>query len=369
MTENASGAREAASLDKMYADIVVISELRGDFPAVAFFDDVDLAELTAGDSDPVYLTIPIGKADVTSGNGNYYSADFLSELERQVRDKRPTGQMGHESDDPMTFPPEAIFWVGAQRIGELLWGKGYLPSGAARDRIRRYKAANKTIGTSILASSRRLWNAARNALEPVLDTFDLHRIDIGPVEKLGVRDLSLVPILTREMLSDETATTQEDIVTEKTKHELLQELRSGALPAARRNWQPAVTHAQAEIHAVRELLGVDATADVVAVVAEMRQAQDEQAKAAIKTRITELVSDAEKGVKVESVRGLITELVVARNPQTLDDVDAAYQQVIEMQSVQDTLAASVRSKMGPPQRVPVGGKQGAAHYFNIPQEA
>jgi hypothetical protein len=125
-----------------------------------------------------------------------------------------------------------------------------------------------------------------------------------------------------------------------------------------------------QVAEIRAALGVDDKADLTKTITEMRQREAEQAKAAVKARITELASDKEKGIKVESVRGLVTELVAARNPQSVEEADAAYAQVVEMQSVKDALTAAVQSTMGPRQTTPVAPQHGkVGKYFNIPQEA
>lgn len=350
-----------------FSDVLVVRELRGDYPDVPFFDDVNIEELTRGDDDPTYLTIPIGKINVKSDNKRFYSEAWVQELERQVRAKRPTGMMGHEDDDPMTFPPEAIFWVGARRIGELLWGKGYLPPGPPRDRVRRYKAANKTLGTSILAMAEGTWDKARGAFSMLAETLDLRRIDIGPIEKLGIKDLGLVPILTSEMQDESNQ--QETHMPDKL--EVIQELKredARLLPDEVRAAILETVQTPPAVALVQELcteLGVEEST-LKSAIAEMRSAIEQTRRDAIKHRITELVTE---GIKVESVRGLVTELVNARNPQTPEEAENAYKQVSEMASVQETLAATVQRVMGPRQTTPVQSQQGKAKYFPIPQEA
>lgn len=365
-----------------FADVLVVRELRGDFPDVAFFADVNIEELTRGDSDPVYLTIPIGKINVKSDNGRFYSEAWVQELERQVRAKRPTGMMGHEEDDPMAFPPEAIFWVGAQRIGEMLWGKGYLPPGPPRDRIRRYKATNKTLGTSILALAEGTWDAARGAYTMLAETLDLRRIDIGPIEKLGIKALGLVPILTSELAPagadiDEMhpgteQPSQEAMMAEK--KELIQELRGARVPA-QRGWQPSHAAEVAELSEIRELLGLDENGDVVKTVKEMRQAQETQRQAAVKARIVELATpdpkraaEQEKGIAQEAVRALVIEMVQSYKPATVEEVDATYDKVVGSAAVTELLKSKVVQTMGPRQGTPVAGQNGGKRYFVIPSE-
>lgn len=346
-----------------FTDVLAVTELRGSYPTVAIAADVDYAALTAGDANPVFLTIPIGKANVTSGNKRHYDDAFVLELERQTLANKPVGLMGHlsEAERATAFPPEAIHWVGAQREGDTLWGKGYIPPGAVRERINRYKAQGKSLATSIDAHAEGIWDESLKAHRMSAASLRLHQIDIAPADRAGIPDLAAIPILTTEMDAPKEVAEQEP---EMSKEQLLQELRK-VRPAPKSGWQPSNAAEVAELSEIRELLGVDENTDLIATVKEMRQAQEQARQVAIQSRITELVS---AGVKVESVRGLVTELVSARNPQTPDEAATAYQQVMELQSVKDTLAGTVQRLMGPPLRTSVQRQAGKNQYFDIPQE-
>ena len=91
-------------------------------------------------------------------------------------------------------------------------------------------------------------------------------------------------------------------------------------------------------------------------------------KTAVTNHIKELVEDEEKGIKVESMRGMVMELVTARNPQSINEVEAAYTAVTEMDSVKAALQAAVNGAMGPKITTPTQPQNGQARYFNIPQE-
>jgi hypothetical protein len=119
------------------------------------------------------------------------------------------------------------------------------------------------------------------------------------------------------------------------------------------------------IATIRETLGLAPTADVAGHIAEMQRVQAEQAKAAIANRITELVT---AGIQLADVRPLVTELVTARNPQTVAAAEAAYTAVAALPSVTTLLSARVVETMGPKQRTPVAGKKGGV-FFTIPTEA
>ena len=358
-----------------FSDVLAVTELRGSYPNVPIFADVDYAALVAGDDNPTFLTLPIGKVNAISGNKRYYDAAFVQELERQTLTNKPVGLMGHLSDTERStsFPPEAVHWVGAMRDGDTLWGKAYVVPGAVRERIARYKNTGRAIATSIDAFAEGKWDENLKAYRMSASSLRLNQIDIAPADRAGIPDLAAVPILTKEMDGEPGEENQEP---EVDKLQIINEMTAEdarLLPDVVRQAITATVQPPAEVAIVQELrtaLGVDGQADLGKLIAEMSRVQETQRKAAILTRITELAApDSANGIKVDSVRGIVTELVNARNPQSIEAADAAYGQVLEMQSVKDALASAVQSKMGPPQRVPVAGQQVKAHYFNIPQEA
>jgi hypothetical protein len=353
-----------------FSDVLAITELRGQYPNVPISADVDYGALVAGDDAPVFLTLPIGKANVTSGNKRHYDEAFLQELERQTLTKKPIGLMGHlsETERATAFPPEAVHWVGAIRDGDTLWGKAYVVPGPVRDRIQRYKAQGKAIATSIDAFAEGVFDESLKAMRMVAKTLRLNQIDIAPADRAGIPDLAAVPLLTTEM-----DTPPEPEIEQEPQMDKL-EIINGLTPEDARLLPKAVRDAilaevpvapeVVEAQELRQALGVDDKANVVQLVNEMKQAQEQARKDAVKSRISELVTE---GVKVESVRGLVTELVNARLPQTVDEAATAYAQVMELASVQETLAATVQRIMGPPQRTPVAPQTGKNKYFVIPQ--
>jgi hypothetical protein len=358
-----------------FSDVLAVLELRGAFPSVPIAADVDYPALVAGDDTPMFITLPIGKANVTSGNKRHYDEAFLQELERQTLANRPIGLMGHlsETERATAFPPEAVHWVGALREGATLWGKGYIPPGPIRDRIKRYKDTGKAIATSIDAFAEGVWDESLKAFRMAAKSLRLNQIDLAPADRAGIGDLARVPLLTTEMEADqETAENQEpemdklQVINEMTAEDarlLPEPVRAAILETVQT--PPEV----AQVQELRQALGVDDKADLAKLITEMRTREAEQAKAAVTNRITELVSDKDKGIKVESARGIVVELIKARNPQTVAEAETAYQEVSTSEHVTELLKAQVASTMGPRQRVPVPGQQGQAKYFHIPQEA
>ena len=355
-----------------FQDVMVIWELRGDYPTdIPLFSDVDIAELTANDTDPMFLTLPIGQANVTSKNGRYYDSEFLAELERQVATNKPIGIMGHLKPEDLgtEFPTEAIHWVGTKRVGEMLWGKGYVPPGEARERVRRYKATNKKLATSIFAEAAGQFDKAINAVRMAANSLKLNQIDIGPADRVGVPSLARIPVLTAEMQNQDDKDDQQ-----MDKLQVINEMTAAdarLLPKPVTEAILATVQPAPEVQLVSELrgaLGVDESADVVKLVSELKEAKEAAAKTAVTNRIKELVEDKETGVKVESMRGVITELITLRKPQTVEEANEAYKLVTEMESVKASLAAAVQGAMGPNLTPAAQPQNGKAKYFAIPQE-
>lgn len=361
MTETVTEFRGA------FHDVMVITELRGSYPNVPISADVDYAALIAGDDNPTFITLPIGKAGVTSGNNRHYDEAFVIELERQTLANKPVGLMGHlsETDRATAFPQEAVHWVGALREGATLWGKGYIPPGPIRDRIAKYKATGKAIATSIDAFAEGIYDEGLKAMRMVAKSLRLNQIDIAPADRAGIPDLAAVPHFTTEMDAAPDIAQEDSVSTEQ----VIQELRKAKVTPLRGWTQTAPAEDVSDLAAIREALGVGEDADLVQSITEMRRTQKEQAQKAIVDRIRELATTGDKAIKVEAARGLVMELVAARNPQSIQEADAAYEQVSSSDGVKRLLAAEVRERMGPPQGGgSVAGQQGRNKYFQIPVE-
>lgn len=343
-----------AEMNGTFRDTLVISELLKDkTPDIKLFSDVDYKSLVAGDSDPVFVTLPIAKVNSLSGNKRFYNEKFVEELIKQVKSKKPIGLMGHLSPDQIgtEFPEEAVHWVGVQRIGEFVWGKGYVPPNEARKRLQRYKATNKQIATSIFAKAQGEWDTKLKAYVMQADTLELSQIDIAPQDRAGISDLAAVPYFTSEML------------------------KNGELNSIGANKMGQETEVVVEMESlekkmfgkIEELLGVTGD-EVVGTIQELVEFRNDQRKQVVKDRIQELVNDPEKGIKIPLVKGLVTELIQAKNPETVEDVDKIYSELIESDTVKETLTEMVQKTMGPPQTVAVGSQVVSDNKsFNIPK--
>lgn len=357
-----------------FTDVMYISELRGGFPDVPIYSDIDYAGLIFGDDSPVFLTLPIGKAGTTSGNGRHYDEAWLQEFERQILTTRPVGLMGHLTDlqRATEMPPEAIHWVGVRREGDLLWGKGYVPPGEARKRIQRYKAQGKKIATSIDAHCDGIWDDKLSAYRMKPETLKLAQIDIAPADRAGIPSLAMLPHFTTEMQDIQAPTVEQETYDMSDKLTIIREMTADDARLLPKPVRDAITGdirpapEVAQVTAIREALGLEGNADPVQAITEMRRVQGEQAKATVTGKITELVN---AGIKAEAMRPLVTELITARNPATVADAETAYNTVANSDSVKAMLAAHLQNTMGPPQRTPVQPQQGQNKYFVIPTQA
>ncbi|MBZ0293575.1 MAG: hypothetical protein K8L99_13490 [Anaerolineae bacterium] len=152
-------------------------------PNVPTFEDVDIGLLEQGDDDPMYVTLQIAEVGAVSKDGLIHDDYLVGEIERQIRDKRNDGLGGHLSDDeratsyPMTddgSKPFAGVWIGAQRVGNELWAKAYIPPGKVRQYLRIKKASKGLVGTSIYGTGvfEHLSDGKRRVKQFVLETLD-----------------------------------------------------------------------------------------------------------------------------------------------------------------------------------------------------
>jgi hypothetical protein len=344
--ENVTGA---------FHDTLIISEFQGSFPEIPLFKDVDFQELTDGEAKPVFVTLPIGKANVLSGNRRFYDEAFLLELERQVADRKPIGLMGHLSSDQKgwAMPPEAVHWVGAMRVKEYLLGKGFLPMGESRSRLQRYRATGSKIATSIDATGEGVWDDALGAHKMIASTLRLNQIDIAPADRAGIADLAAVPLLTREMAEQGgiivVRTQGAKKMTEEEKAQALREMKAtdaASLPA-----EVKAALIQEFTADIRKSLGLG-DGDIVTEVKKIQERDTQREKDAVTARIVEISSTGDKAVKVESIREMVVELVESKAPKTVAEVDTIYAEVLNRPSVKKALQLELQETMGPSQTTP-----------------
>lgn len=339
-----------------FHDTLLIAEFKGSMPDIPIFKDIDLRELTSGEEKPVFVTLPIGKANAKSGNQRYYDEEFLVELEKQVQINKPIGLMGHLSGDQraFAFPAEAVHWVGTMRVKEYLLGKGYLPAGESRTRLQRYRATNKKIATSIDAKADGVWDSRIEAYKMIASTLELNQIDIAPADRAGIGDLSAVPLLTQEMFGGiytvKPIKEEKKKVTEEEKRQAMLEMTATDASELPESVRAAIIQEYAK--EIKEALGLT-DSNIIDAVKSIQAKDAEREKAAVTARITEMATTGDKAIKIEAVREMVIELVEAKNPKSVADAEKAYAEILEKPSVKKALEMSLQETMGPAQTTPI----------------
>lgn len=351
--------------EKRFTDVVAIFEFRGSYPTVPITEGVIYEDLIAGDDDPMFVTMPIGKSGSTSANNRHYDEGFITELEKQVLQKRPVGLMGHLKDEERStaFPDEAVHWVGAVRERDLLWGKGYVPPGPVRDRVRRYMASGRPLATSIDAKASGTWSKEQGAMVMDGKTLDLNQIDFAPADRVGISDLSVVPHISKEM--------GEGGENEMDKLQIIKELSAEDvkfLPEVVKSTILEAVEVPVEVKQlkeIREALDLGEDADVAERIKEIVTKQSEQHKASIDAKITELV---DAGVKLAAAKPVVKRYVELEAPQTVDEVQGCFDKVVKDEAITELLKAQVEN-VGPEHKgTKVGSSTKEAKYFVIPTE-
>lgn len=345
-------------LNGHFNDILLVTEMTSEYPEIKVFADVDLKKLTAGDSNPVFSTLPIGMANVTSGNRRHYTDAFITEMDRQIIAKKPVGIMGHltKEERPYAFPTEAVFWIGTRRVQELLWGKGYFPPGPGRERLLRYEATNKRIATSIDADCDSKYDNGKEAFVMIPSTLKLKQIDIAPEDRAGIPSLSAVPMITQEMLSDNRKFYVPEIPKEKEmgKEETIREMTAADASLLPQSVTSAVK-AEA-IQEFRQSLGLPDGTDMSAYFKSIQTAAETAEKTKITSRITEMAGDTNTGIKVPLVKNLVISMINKLDPKTVQEAEGYYKEVVESKEITELLAGAVQETMGPSQATQMSGQ-------------
>ena len=176
---------EAGPVFETVSDMVV-SEFGGRQPSVPYAPGVDVVELTKGDDDPFFLTMPLSHEGTVSKNGLIHDKALGDAIAAQIVANRPGGIMGHIPEDQRTtaFPVSQIHWVGAVKSGATTWGKGYIPRTfpEVREEYRILKSTRGKTATSIYGKAvkefadehKRTWRAK---------DFKLDQVDLAPYSR------------------------------------------------------------------------------------------------------------------------------------------------------------------------------------------
>jgi hypothetical protein len=371
-------------------DTVAVTEFRGqlgeDIPDIATLEIVDLDALMEGDpaDSPFFVVMKIAQSGVISGNNIYYGEAEADAIVQAVLDKRPTGGRGHlkwdETDSAL--PANPLHWVGATRRGEFGWGKAYVAPGATRDWLRRLGATRSEVATSIFGFADELfWDEEREAFR--MRGFQLEYIDLASPERAGVPSLAGQVEITSEMTGagrgaalddkdqpEDNGMDKLEIIRLMTAEDV-KLLPDAVVQAviAQSEQAKALAGMQQVVGELRKALGLDDAANVVEHVRGLVQQIAEQRQIAVDAKISELINDPETGVRVDTVRPIVRDLVQAQQPETPDAAEQAFEQVMAREHVKALLKAGLR-EMGPNQRRPADpdAPDAVDHYFPVTGE-
>jgi len=329
-------------------------------PVVPFAPGIDQAALLDGDDNPLFVTLPIAKVG-KSRNGRYYDAAVVAEIAAQVNRDRPGGILGHisEGERATRYDRPEVLWLGATVVGDVAYGKGYIPPYArdTRDFLRRAKASGHAISTSIYGQWQQVRDAGLDALR-VLVGGTLESIDFAPASRAGMA-FGGGFALSAEM-DHSTGGTQMDrgeIIRTMTVAELAQ------LPQAVREHidserRAAVAEQLAPVSAALGLAEDAPVAKVVTTVTEMatarREADEAAARQAVDTHLdTQLAERVAKDAPDDSAtkaRATVRRLVVAEmRERTIAEADRALVATLGDETVAEMVAVLVKA-------APVDGK-------------
>lgn len=284
-----------------------VSEFSGDYPDVQLA--IDIEELKKVDPDPFFVTLPIvPRIGAVSKNGLLYDDHLVGMIQEQINTNRPGALFGHIPKDKRDSadPIPAGNWVGAQRVGNQLWAKNYLPPGAAREHFKTLKALGRGIATSIWGEGKfeTLKDGTKRAA-----SFTLQNLDFASPERAALGG-GHIPIVTAEM-------TQESV--DMTKDELIAELKVADIPVAIREAIVAEATKQDEtLTTIAELTSTVAAKDEL--ISELNKQVDmfrqERLNTLIDSQVTELtdwnVTDEEGKTALQTLRDLFRNQIVTR---------------------------------------------------------
>src|SRR5690606_13547966 len=111
---------ESETTRETVRELTAVSAFTGQFPDIPI-NGVDLDALTAGDDNPVFVTLPILEIGRVSKNGLLYDKALVESIVEQINAKKLGGIFGHIPDEerPTAFPIPSAHWLGARIVGNI----------------------------------------------------------------------------------------------------------------------------------------------------------------------------------------------------------------------------------------------------------
>lgn len=364
--------------------IHIIHEARfhGEYPDVPMIDAIDHQELTEGDDDPVFVTLPLGEVGQESRNGYRYVGDTaLQAIHQAIQQERVQGRRGHtewllHAEQPIVFQ-----WVGSLIVNETtVWGKAYiLPTSEGKDvrvAMKAAKASGAKVSTSIEGTGDVEYNEETGQYEVVSLTVDY----IDMVSHPGIEFAKAQPKLTSEnkkesqnenpnelegdMDNENKATESERIATLKEKHRAeLTSLKQQLAEA-----KAAVRERDELVSIITDNVGDTEYPSVVLTevfteINELRVENHQLMDATIESMVAESVA-------IETMRPMIVQRVLDAKPGTRSEARTALNRVLNDSVVRQTMEALAKESLGPAmekQSVPLEKPERRRSYLLAPE--
>jgi hypothetical protein len=407
-----------------------IYELRGSFPDVPLAPDVNVAELTASDSSPLYVTLPLGKVGQVSRNGRKYPRAAMESIVSAIMTRKVPGQKGHmrDEDRPYEFETPPVLWLGAKLESDgTVWGKGYVMPFAndVRDYVRAVKAANGRMATSI-------YGTGSQDSDGTVTDLTIESIDLVDPSRAGVELAASTPRITAEtkqenamknkssmqrMMNDllEMGMKKSDVLKALAKKsemsmdafmkmwddeeddmpaEMFTALK-GEMNTLKKNFNrpaqeatvdtenktiieqrdairvltaqnAAMTEQLRDLQKVRELLGIAENVDVVLSLQNRITAQKLLEKENADLLQENIRASVAEAVKLEAARPMIVSLVEQQKPTRRSDISVALESVLNRTEVKEMLKLTMVQEMGQAHQPAPSGQQQTATFFEVP---
>ena len=317
------------------------------------------SELTAGDPDPMFVTLKILEVGETPrGWDEHWTLEGVQNVASQINTNTVTGITGHASDG-WEFDLPILHWIGAQMEGTSLYAKAYVPTYATevREYLRTAVALGQRIGTSVDM----FWGESGTVQDGNLVSLDLVHPDMAALEAASV-----VPELSRASVIDEGAANMpENSKTNEraTASQELLDVREAQVAELREQ----LAARESELAGVREALGMAADSpDPVHVYAQATMAEVQKHRSvASAAEVIEHIGETAKGNDV--LAGLLRQLVLEQDGSLMQpDVASAKARVAAaMETDAFRAIASGRSQLtgqhGPAVGVPPAAAKGSEH--------
>lgn len=321
-----------------------VENLRIDVP---FAKDVDIAAMTAGDADPLFVTVEVLNPQV-SRNKNNWTETLLYDVAEQINEKKPDGFMGHLTPEELSHkaPEVQTMWLGAKVVEvegvKRLYAKGYVLPYAVKLRtyLKTAKSAGKKVAVSVSGIAEKVLDRVKQVYDIV--NFKLESIDWtrnGSEGVAGLGAFSLTSEMQEELIDQEANMEKSEIIAEMTEKDLKKhnpDLLASIQESARTQSESRITEMQTTV--------VTPLQEQVQTLTSERDTAVTEAKAKGK-RIAEMYLDKELERRVDSkaARQVIRKLVVTEmeNP----DSEAKPEEVQDGQSKEEATAEMCLTKV------------------------